>query len=89
MICQIAKGDRPVQIKWNFKGFYTNPGLRIKVNRVSDKSSLLSIPSASAEHSGTYTCTASNAAGSVSYITNITVNGDFIYNFKLIRFKGI
>lgn len=76
LICQIARGDRPVQIRWNFAGFFATPGVRIQANRVSDKSSLLSIPAASSEHSGTYTCTATNRAGSVSYATNVTVNGN-------------
>lgn len=75
LFCQISKGDKPILIKWSFEGYNDNHGVQIKTNRISDKSSLLTIPVASAYHSGTYTCTATNQAASVSYSTNITVNG--------------
>lgn len=75
LFCQISKGDRPMVIKWSFEGFNNNQGIEIKTKRISDKTSLLTIAEASAYHSGKYTCTASNQAGSVSFSTNITVNG--------------
>lgn len=75
LICQISKGDKPTQIKWNFVGLFENQGLRIRTNRISEKSSMLSVPSASAFHTGQYTCTATNAAGSVSHSIDIVVNG--------------
>ncbi|XP_073812146.1 Down syndrome cell adhesion molecule 1 isoform X20 [Musca autumnalis] len=79
LFCQIQKGDRPLKIHWSFE----RPGddMRfgpeqpiMRTNRISSKSSVLSIPNATPEHTGTYTCTASNAAGSTSYSTNLTVN---------------
>lgn len=75
LFCQISKGDKPIVIKWSFRGFDDSRGIQIITNRISDKSSLLSISNATASHSGTYTCTATNNAGSSSYSTNITVNG--------------
>lgn len=85
LLCQISKGDKPIQIKWNFEGFTDNNlGLHTKTNRISSKSSMLMISSAKSYHTGKYTCTAKNAAGSVSYAINITVNGisinSFMYN---------
>lgn len=76
LFCQIAKGDRPIFIKWNFRGFDESPyGIHTNPKRISDKASILSISNVSASHSGTYTCTAKNHAGSDSYSTNITVKG--------------
>lgn len=36
---------------------------------------MLTIASVSADHSGNYTCTATNHAGSVSYTTPLVING--------------
>lgn len=47
----------------------------MRTNRISSKSSILSIPNATPAHTGTYTCTASNFAGYTTYSTNLTVNG--------------
>lgn len=73
LICQISKGDKPIQIKWSFLGLFENQGLRIRTHRISEKSSMLSVPSASAFHTVQYTCTATNAAGSVSHSIDIVV----------------
>ncbi|XP_055318402.1 cell adhesion molecule Dscam2 isoform X26 [Sitodiplosis mosellana] len=74
LFCQISKGDKPIVIKWNFRGFDDSRDIQINTKRISDKSSLLSISNATASHSGTYTCMATNNVGSSSYSTNITVN---------------
>lgn len=75
LFCQISKGDKPIVIKWSFRGFDDSRAIQIVTKRISDKSSLLLISNATASHSGTYTCMATNNAGSSSYSTNITVNG--------------
>lgn len=77
LFCSIAKGDKPINIKWSFRGFDDTRGIQTNTKRISEKTSMLSISSASASHSGTFTCTATNIAGSVSYATNITVNGTY------------
>lgn len=78
LVCQIGKGDEPVVIKWSFRGFDDAHGIQINTKHVSSKMSILSITNISASHSGTYTCTAANRAGSVSYSTNVTVNGTYL-----------
>lgn len=78
LVCQLAKGDEPMVIKWSFRGFDDSHGIQIDTKRVSSKMSVLSISSISAAHSGTYTCTATNRAGSVNYSTNVTVNGTYL-----------
>lgn len=75
LFCQLSKGDKPIVIKWSFRGFDDSRDIQIVTKRISDKSSLLLISNASASHSGTYTCKADNNWGSSSYSTNITVNG--------------
>lgn len=75
LVCHISKGDEPISIKWRFRGFDDSRNIQINTKPVSNKLSILSIMNISASHSGTYTCTAKNQAGSVSYSTNVTVNG--------------
>ncbi|KAM7342874.1 Down syndrome cell adhesion molecule 1 isoform 4-T6 [Cochliomyia hominivorax] len=79
LFCQIQKGDRPIKIHWSFER--NSDDLRfgaqqpvMRTNRISSKSSILSIPNATPAHTGTYTCTASNEAGYTTYSTNLTVN---------------
>ena len=82
LLCQVSKGDKPIQISWNFHGQSDITGLKIKTKRLSDKSSLLSIPSAKGHHTGRYTCTATNLVGSNSYSINLLINGIFHFIIK-------
>lgn len=76
MMCQVAKGDKPMTISWSFHGFNGEAKhSRIRTKRISDKSSLLSIGTVTSFHSGNYTCIATNAAGVASYTTTLIVNG--------------
>ncbi|XP_030081941.1 Down syndrome cell adhesion molecule-like protein Dscam2 isoform X10 [Drosophila hydei] len=78
LFCQIQKGDRPLRVHWSFErsasASYDLLQPQMRTNRISSKTSMLSIPSASPAHTGTYTCIASNAAGTTSYGVNLTVN---------------
>lgn len=78
LFCQIPKGDKPIVIKWSFRGFDDSRGIQIVTNRVTDTTSVLSISNATAAHSGTYMCTATNSAGSATFSINMTVNGNQI-----------
>ena len=49
------------------------------------RASFLSIQSVSSQHSGVYTCTARNTAGTSSYSTSLIVNGNFFSKQK----KGV
>lgn len=80
LFCQVNRGDRPIVIKWSFRGYDDSRGIQIVTNRISDTTSLLSITNATASHSGTYTCTATNNAGLATYSKNMTVNGNQIKN---------
>ncbi|XP_034653910.1 Down syndrome cell adhesion molecule-like protein Dscam2 isoform X24 [Drosophila subobscura] len=81
LFCQIQKGDRPIKVSWSFErspspsdGSYEGQLPQMRTNRISSKTSMLSIPSASPAHTGRYTCLASNAAGTTSYGVDLTVN---------------
>lgn len=73
--CHVSKGDLPLQINWNFHGLELSSHLGISTMKAGERTSLLSISSVTSRHSGTYSCTASNKAGSTSYSATVHVNG--------------
>lgn len=73
--CHVSKGDAPLKISWNFHGEALSSHMGITTTKLGDRSSVLTIGSAMAAHSGNYTCTATNAAGSTSYTAPVHVNG--------------
>lgn len=76
LVCQVSKGDQPMQIMWTFESdTNTDRQPSITTHRISRTASALNIPSATEYHSGTYICTVSNSAGKVAYKSSITVNG--------------
>nr|CAD7258839.1 unnamed protein product [Timema shepardi] len=72
--CHVSKGDKPLTISWNLHGRELGSHLGIATTKLGDRTSLLSISSAVAAHTGDYTCTAQNSAGSVSYTTTVLVS---------------
>lgn len=52
-----AQGDTPMKISWTFQGFGSalNTLKGVQITKTNQKSSVLSIESMSAEHSGNYT----------------------------------
>ncbi|XP_041675644.1 Down syndrome cell adhesion molecule-like protein Dscam2 isoform X23 [Drosophila eugracilis] len=79
LFCQIQKGDRPIKVHWSFERNPRDSGFdqlqpQMRTNRISGKTSMLSIPSATPAHTGRYTCIASNKAGTTSYSVDLTVN---------------
>ena len=84
IICSVIKGDEPLTISWSLQGEDLGPGPDLTTTQLGSRSSLLMISSVSYRHSGTYTCTASNAAGSQSHSALLKVNGII----KIILSKG-
>jgi len=92
LFCQIQKGDRPIKVHWSFERNAGEPGFdhlqpQMRTNRISGKTSMLSIPSATQAHTGRYTCIASNKAGTTTYSADLTVNGtkiDSILKYILV-----
>ncbi|KAK6620957.1 hypothetical protein RUM43_011256 [Polyplax serrata] len=72
--CHVSKGDKPLNIVWDFHGKESLPDFDITTTRMGDRTSFLTISSVTAVHNGNYSCLASNSAGSTSHTTEIHVN---------------
>ena len=73
--CVISRGDLPITITWSLKGEILTSGPEITTTMVGTRLSLLIISSVGYEHSGEYTCRATNPAGSVTHSAELKVNG--------------
>ena len=76
LICSVIKGDLPLQISWSLQGEDLGRSPDVITSQLGDKATLLMISSVSYEHSGIYTCQASNMAGTTSYSAELYVNGN-------------
>lgn len=78
--CTVFKGDFPIEIEWSLNSQpidNNHPGITISTTK---RVSLLTIDAVSASHAGEYTCSASNAAGGISYSAALAVNGINIFS---------
>ena len=85
----MTAGDLPIQLTWLKNGVQLNhqhSAAGLKVQHFDDFTSFLSIPSLRAAHSGTYTCRASNAAGSQTVSADLHVHGNYFHLLSLILF---
>lgn len=73
--CSITKGDNPVEINWYINGKPTSYYEGVYTGKLGKRMSSLSIESVGADHSGDYTCSATNTAGSTNFTTTLSVNG--------------
>jgi len=71
-----VKGDEPLSIAWSLQGEQLSSGPDLTTSQIGSRTSLLMISSVSYRHTGRYTCTASNAAGSDSSSAELKVNGN-------------
>ena len=75
--CSVNRGDEPLKITWSLKGDVISSEPSLTTSMIGRRSSILIIDSVGYRHSGVYTCHAANKAGSVSYSTELLVNGRF------------
>ena len=68
-------GDEPLSISWTFHGEDIRSDLGIVTSPVGGRGSLLIISSVGHRHSGQYTCTVTNQAGSQARTALLRVNG--------------
>lgn len=79
--CHVSKGDSPLQLTWSFQGLNSNSSAleeSVRTLKVGERTNLLEIPEAFSAHSGNYSCTARNKAGSVTYTATLMVNGNYL-----------
>ena len=75
LACFVRKGDTPLRITWSLKGDVVTSGPTVTTNMFGTRTSMLMISSVGYRHSGTYSCRATNAAGSVTESAVLRVNG--------------
>ena len=73
--CIVRKGDEPLKISWSFHGEAISSNLGIVTTPIGTRGSLLLISGVKHHHRGTYTCKASNAAGTRFETAELNVNG--------------
>lgn len=73
--CIVSEGDTPIDIRWTISSSMRTSMAGITITKIGSKSSILLIDSVEASHSGNYTCTATNSAGSLNYTAQLTVVG--------------
>ena len=76
LICTVMKGDEPLTINWSLKGDTVSSDPELSTTMLGKRTSMLTIASVSHRHTGTYTCRATNAAGSVAHSADLIVNGN-------------
>ena len=76
-ICNVLKGDDPIEINWTLNNEPITPASHIGTTILNNgnKISMLIIGSVNAHHAGDYTCAASNLAGSSTRSAILAVNG--------------
>ena len=75
----------PISISWSLQGDQASVSdSRISTSQAGHRASFLSINSVSHRHTGVYTCTASNNAGTSTFSTELKVNGTNFKNFILL-----
>ncbi|XP_047739057.1 Down syndrome cell adhesion molecule-like protein Dscam2 [Hyalella azteca] len=73
--CIVLSGDPPITLRWLKDGqAITAAASGVLISQHSEISSTLSIDRTSGEHSGNYTCTASNGARTTSSSAALTIN---------------
>lgn len=69
------EGDLPLQIQWFLNNKSVIEYVGISTVKAGKRNMVLNIESITADHSGNFTCIAQNKAGSVSFTTDLKVNG--------------
>lgn len=74
--CLVSTGDQPLNISWSFGDKDISAVRGITTVKAGRKGSMLLIDTVSATHSGEYTCTVSNPAGSSNFTASLQINGN-------------
>lgn len=77
VMCAVPDGDLPIEINWFLNGKSIVEFSGISSTKFGKRNQVLSIESVAADHSGNYTCSSKNHAGSVNYTTELKVYGTY------------
>ena len=78
--CVVTEGDQPLSLSWSFHGAELSSDLDIVTTPIGRRGSMLIIARVGHEHSGSYSCQATNSAGSDSQTAHLYVNGNSLYS---------
>lgn len=81
--CIAKEGDAPVSFIWTKDGIPVNSLLGMVIGQGNMFSSILGITEANANHSGLYSCIASNSVGVSSAAVHLEVAGNFALRANL------
>ncbi|KAF4525152.1 hypothetical protein B566_EDAN014769, partial [Ephemera danica] len=87
-VCGVSRGDPPLSISWLKDGTPIPSSLDVAQSPLDPYSVLLSISRLRAEHSGEYTCVASNMAASVKLSAVLQVKGGKAGDYQEVRGSG-
>ena len=73
--CAVVNGDDPITIQWYKDHSPLIPSSKFVISDMDSKLSILLLRSVSAEHTGSYTCSAFNPVGQSEYSSNLFVKG--------------
>lgn len=76
--CILAEGDPPFNFYWAKDGSQARSMIGVDISQSNMYTSLLYILEASAVHSGSYSCVASNTIGSTSTAMYLEVDGNIL-----------
>ncbi|CAB4056115.1 DSCAML1 [Lepeophtheirus salmonis] len=89
LACFVSKGDEPLRITWSLKGDVVSSEPSITTTMIGTRTSMLMITNVGYRHSGSYTCRASNAAGSATHSASLLVKGiSFVLSDLRKRYPG-
>ena len=78
LTCLVRRGDDPLRISWFLKGAVVSSDPSVTTTMIGTRASMLMITNVGYRHSGTYTCKASNDAGTEDVSATLKVNGTLI-----------
>ena len=82
--CLVKTGDLPLNIHWSFSGKDVAHHMGVTTMKLGKRTSILTVEEVTAGHSGTYTCTAQNDAGSAKQSAELVALGTYFILFHLV-----
>lgn len=81
--CLVQEGDQPISLSWQKDGYPISPLLDLSISHLDPFASILVVKNASDQHTGNYSCVASNPVGKTTQTASLVVRGTitFLYAF--------